>query len=151
MKKIHFTTSLLALIASVSITAMAQAATQAESVIVQAPWVGAPPPFAQALGAFAVLKNPTDHPISLIEAKTPGFDMVHLHQTINQNGMHRMVGVKQLKIPPHGQVALKHGSYHIMLMGVHHLPKVGDQIPITLIFADHSKKQVPFPVKKGLQ
>ncbi len=143
----------LTLLSSLSISAMTQAAThtaQADEIIVENPWVGAPPPFAQALGAFAILKNPTDHPITLIHAKASGFDMVHLHQTINENGMHRMVGVKQLTIPPHGQIALKHGSYHIMLMGVHHLPKVGDQIPITLIFADHSQKTIAFPVKKGM-
>ncbi len=121
----------------------------ADDIIVENPWVGAPPPDAFALGAFAVLKNPTDHTIVLQQAKATGFDSVQLHKSINKNNMHRMIRIQELRIPAKSQVVLKHGSYHIMLMGVHHEPKPGDSLPITLVFSDHSQKIVEFKVSKG--
>jgi len=125
-------------------------ADQSDDIVVEMPWVGAPPPGALALGAFAVLKNPTDEAIVIQQAKASGFDSVQLHESINKNNMHRMVEIKELRVPAKGKVALKHGSYHIMLMGVHHRPKPGDSLPITLVFGDHSHKTIEFKVSKGM-
>lgn len=125
-------------------------ADQSDDIIIENPWVGAPPPGALALGAFAVLKNPTDQAIVLQQAKASGFGSVQLHESINKNNMHRMIEIQELRIPANSEVALKHGSYHIMLMGVHHEPKPGDRIPITLVFSDHSHKTIEFKVSKGM-
>lgn len=128
----------------------AQAASMAERVQIEDPWIGAPPPFARALGGFMTLKNPTDQPIVLVNAQAPGFGMVMLHRSINENGMHRMVHVEEVAVPPYGTLRFKHGSYHIMLMQPKKQFKAGDHIPITLIFKDGSKKVVDFPVEKRM-
>jgi len=149
MKKIVTLSTVLLSLSLVMFSPLSMA-DQADDIIIENTWVGAPPPGALALGAFAVLKNPTDQAIVLQQAKATGFDSVQLHETINQNNMHRMVEIQELRIPAKSQVALKHGSYHIMLMGVHHEPKPGDHIPITLVFSDHSHKTVEFKVSKGM-
>ena len=115
---------------------------------IQDPWVRAPAPFAHALGGFMVLKNHSDSPVTLIQAKADGFDEVMLHQSINENGMHSMEHAEKIIIPSHGDVKFQHGSYHIMFMGMHNKTMPGDKIPVTLVFDHGIEKLVPFLVRK---
>ena len=112
------------------------------------PWVRAPAPFAHALGGFMLLKNHSDIPVTLVQAKADGFDEVMLHQSINENGMHRMEHAENIVIPAHGEVKFQHGSYHIMFMGLHKKALPGDKIPVKLVFNNGQEKLVSFIVRK---
>jgi copper(I)-binding protein len=127
-----------------------QAGSAAQRIQVEHPWIGAPAPFARALGGFMLLKNPSDQPATLVSASAPGFKMVMLHRSINENGMHRMIHVDEVTIPAKGSLAFKHGSYHIMLIGPQRKFKVGDTVPVTLGFKDGSHKTVTFKVEKRM-
>jgi len=140
----------LATLALSLITFQAQA-NQAKDIQVIDPWIGAAPPGAMALGAFMILKNPTDHPITLTKVRAPGFGMVMLHKSINQNGMHKMIHVDQLVIPAHGEVALKHGSYHIMYMGIKRDVSVNTLITTQLMFKDGSVKTLNIRIEKRME
>ncbi len=128
----------------------AQAANMAERVQVQDPWVGAPPPFARALGGFMVLKNPTDEPVVLVNAQATEFGSVMLHRSVNENGVHRMIHVDEVEVPRKGELHFKHGGYHIMFMQPKKQFKAGDVIPVTLVFKDGSQKTIDYPVKKRM-
>ncbi|MCK5916890.1 MAG: copper chaperone PCu(A)C [Cocleimonas sp.] len=110
-------------------------------------WVRTPPPSAGALAGFMHLKNYSDTPIALLQAKADGFNQVMLHQSINENGQHKMEHAERIIIPPQGSLQFQHGSYHIMLMGFQTTIKSGDKIPITLIFDNKLEKTVHFIVK----
>lgn len=116
------------------------------------PWIRAPAPFAHALGGFMLIKNHSDIPVTLIQAKADGFDEVMLHQSINDNGMHTMEHAKNILIPAQGEMRFQHGSYHIMFMGLHKKIMPGDQIPVTLVFDLGSEtgleKHLSFIVRK---
>lgn len=116
---------------------------------IQDAWIREPAPSPQSLAGFMLIKNNSNTPVSLTEAKAEGFDHVMLHQSINEKGMHSMTHAENVVISPHGEVKFEHGSYHLMLMGIHNVPELGDTIPITLVFDNDVEKIVSFVVKKS--
>lgn len=119
-----------------------------DSIEVHDPWIRAPAPFAHALAGFMLIKNTTDTPLSLVQVKADGFGEVMLHQSINENGMHRMEHVANIIIPAQGEMRFQHGSYHIMFMGLHKKALPGNKIPVTLIFDNGLQKHVLYIIKK---
>lgn len=117
------------------------------TIEIQAPWIRTPPTSAQAIAGFMLLKNHSNQPIALTGANAKGFQNVMLHQSINENRMHRMKHEERIIIPAKGEVRFQHGSYHIMLMGIQKKIQSGDSIPITLFFDNGEEKSVSFIVK----
>lgn len=117
-------------------------------IVIHDPWVPEAPPVAHALGGFMVMENAGDEPVALIEAQAEGFDRVELHESIEEDGMHKMIKQEQIAIPAHGKTVLKHGSYHIMFIGVHNPPRAGDVIPVRLKFDTEPERMVEFQVRK---
>ncbi len=71
---------------------------------------------------------------SLIGAATPVAASATLHQTTTDNGIKRMRPVPSLPLEAGKSVTFAPGGYHIMLMGLTHKLKAGEQFPLTLTF-----------------
>lgn len=112
------------------------------------PWIAEAPPTAMALAAFMVLENDGETPRSLVAVEAPGFDRIELHQSIEENGVHRMIRQEEIRIPADGQTPLEPGGYHIMLIGIQERLQAGDKVPMRLIFADGENRQVDVPVRR---
>jgi copper(I)-binding protein len=112
------------------------------------PWIAEAPPTAMALAAFMVLENDGDAPRSLVAAEARGFDRIELHQSIEENGVHRMIRQEEIRIPANGRTPLEPGGYHVMLIGIQEPLKAGDEVPMRLIFADGENRQVEVPVRR---
>ncbi len=86
---------------------------------------------------YATIKNPGNAEDVLLSASSPVARAVELH-TVSKSaeGMLQMRPMKAgLAVPAHGQVELKPGGHHIMLIGLKQAIAAGDQVPITLKFA----------------
>lgn len=96
-------------------------------------------------GGYMTLENTGAAPVVLTGATSPGCGMVMLHRTETVGGTDRMVGVRQVTVPAHGQVRFAPGGYHLMCMK----PKMhpGQIVPVTLRFADGSRITARFPVR----
>lgn len=116
--------------------------------VVKDAWIPEQPPGAMANAVFLVIDNPADHAIALVQADAPGFRAVQLHRSIQQNGQHRMVRLKQIVVPARGKTRLAPGGYHIMLIGPEHRLVAGDTLPLTLRFADGAQLKISVPVRK---
>ena len=68
--------------------------------------------------------------------------MAGLHETVLQDGVMKMQHVDALDIPANGQLRMKPGGYHIMLMGLAKPLKEGDEIELTLIFEKAGEMKV---------
>ena len=55
--------------------------------------------------------------------------------------------VKQIDIPAHGDTVLQPGGLHVMLIGLKGELKPGDNVAVTLVFEDGSKKLVEAQVR----
>jgi copper(I)-binding protein len=111
-------------------------------------WIPEAPPTAQAMGAFMTIENSDAQVVKVVKASAPNFDRVELHESIEENGMHKMIAQPFLTLPAKGTLELKPGSYHIMLIGVQQPSKAGDVIPIELTLDNGEKIMVNTSVYK---
>ena len=114
----------------------------------EAPYVRLAPPHAQATGAFLRLHNDANTARQLVKADSPVARTVELHDHINDNGVMKMRPVPHIVVPARGQVDLKPGSYHVMLIDMKAPLREGENVPLTLTFDDGSTLHVTAPVRK---
>lgn len=145
--KIHKTwLALLVLAVNFSLVEWAVAAQKSSNIEVVSPYVREAPANAQASAAFMTLKNHSDHTIHLVKAYSKAAKKVELHTHLHENGMMKMRQVDAITVPKKGEVALKPGGYHIMLIGLIKPLKNNDKVRLTLEFDDGSQKQLEMPV-----
>ena len=123
------------------------AADAANSVSVADPYVRAVPPGQPNSAAFMQLHNSGTSSHSIKSAESPVAKVVELHTHVHEGGMMKMRQVKQIDIPAHGDTVLQPGGLHVMLIGLKGELKPGDNVAVTLVFEDGSKKLVEAPVR----
>ena len=83
---------------------------------------------------FMVIENRSSQADSLIAAESDVADAVEIHLSQMEGDVMVMRQVDGTEIPARGQIELKPGSYHIMLIGIRRDLIPGDIIEITLQF-----------------
>lgn len=128
----------------------AAAATSAESLVVEDPWVRGTDGAKDATmsAAFMVLDNEGDEELTLTGATTDVARSVEIHEMAVVDGksvMRELDGGLVLS-PGKGQL-LQPGGFHLMLMGLTGPLHAGDEVTLTLELADGSTTEVTAPVK----
>ncbi len=136
-----FATAMLAV--ALGATAAAAADT---GVTVQKPWMRFIIKARPAAGYFT-LHNATDGPLELTGASSSACGMIMLHQSKEVNGVEKMLPVKSIAVPAHGDVTFAPGGYHLMCMSPGSAMTVGASVPVTLKFADGQTVTAQFPVQ----
>lgn len=113
------------------------------------PWVQAAPPNAKVMAAYLEINNSGKTPLVLTGVTSPAFGEVGIHRSVMNGNMVHMEHLKDLAIPPQASVALKPGGVHLMLMNAKKPLRVGDQVPITLIFKGGEKIPFTAAVRSG--
>ena len=121
-------------------------ATEASSVHASNAWIRVIPAQLPA-GGYVTLHNDGDRPATLQGATSSAYGSVMLHESSTATGMGRMQMVDRLVVPAHGEVALSPGGYHLMLMDAAKPIQIGQQVRITLHFADGSTLATDFVAK----
>jgi copper(I)-binding protein len=124
------------------------AASVAEQVDVADPYVRGVPPGQPNSASFMVLKNTTEEPHALVSAESPAAKVVELHTHTMVDGMMRMRQVEKIDLPAGKQVSLEPGGLHVMLIGLKQKLVPGENVPVTLIFDDGSRKNLSAPIRK---
>ena len=118
------------------------------SITVEQPWARATPAGALNRAAYMTLDNETSNADRLIGASSDVADKLQIHEMAVVNGMMQMRQLADgLSIPAGGLVALKPGSYHIMLIGLKKPLMAGDTFPLTLTFEKAGNISVTVPVQ----
>lgn len=133
-----------ATLAALLLTTAAPAA--AAGLTIEKPWIRLIIKARPAAGYFTV-KNDTDKPVALTGAASPACGMVMLHQSVEENGVGKMLPVKSVAVPAHGQLTFAPGGYHLMCMQPQASMTIGHSVPLTLKFADGQSLTAAFPVK----
>lgn len=95
-----------------------------------------PAPLAGGNGAvyFTVL-NGLDQDVQLLSASSPAAEVVELHETVDENGVMRMMPRPEgFTVPAGGSVELKPGGKHVMLIGLAQPLNTGDTVDLLLTF-----------------
>ncbi len=103
------------------------------------------------LAGYCTLVNGTDHRLRLTGAASPAFRQVMLHQSIHRHGTSRMQAVHGIDIPPGGELRIRPGGYHLMLMGRRRALHPGDRVRVELRFRNSAPLRIPFEVRSATE
>ena len=104
------------------------------------------PEVAPTSAVFFTIHNGSDHPRVLVAAQSSAARSVELHTHTMHEGMMAMRRVPQIEIPAGQSVVFQPGGLHVMLIGLKHSLEMGQQIDLTLEFADGEKLNLMVPV-----
>lgn len=124
--------ALAALAAASAIPAVAHDYTLAALRIAH-PYARATPPGADVGGAYLTIANKGTAD-KLVAASSPAASRVELHTMAMDNGVMRMHEVKAIDLPAGGEVELKPGGLHMMLVGLKAPLAQGARVPLKLTF-----------------
>ena len=119
------------------------------AIVIHDPWIRTAPPNAPMLGLFMKIRNNTNQDIRLVSVQAIGYIRAELHRTINHNGIMKMQKQNFMSVPAQGDLNLKPGSWHIMLIGPEIAPKEGDTSMIYLEFDNGTTQTIHVQVGKG--
>ncbi|MCX2862195.1 copper chaperone PCu(A)C [Paucibacter sp. PLA-PC-4] len=117
----------------------------AAQVTIKDAWVRATVPQQKATGAFMQLSATKDS--RLVAVSSSAVPVVEVHEMAMDNNVMKMRQIPALELPAGKSVELKPGGYHIMLMDLKQQVKVGDTLPLTLVFEDKAGKRETVEVK----
>lgn len=96
---------------------------------------------------FLQLQNKDSKAHALVSATSDVAAAVELHNHVNEGGVMKMRKVEKIDLPAGQTVALKPGSFHIMLIGLKKTLKVSDTVELTLGFEDSTSLKLSAPVQ----
>ena len=112
------------------------------------PWSRATPGGAKVAIGYLVIKNDGAEPDRLVSATAEVAGSVALHEMAMNNGVMTMRPVTGgVVIPAHGEIALKPGSYHLMLEDLKQPLKEGESFKGTLTFEKAGTVAVEFLIE----
>ena len=139
--------ALAALLISFVTPALAQG-TGNTSISVEQPWARATPGGAKTGAVYMTLDNKSGNADRLTGASSDVADKLQIHEMKVENGVMKMREIAGgLSIPAGRSVALKPGSYHVMLIGLKKPLTAGENFPLTLTFEKAGNISVTVPVQ----
>ena len=97
--------------------------------------------------AYMLLHNHSQADDELIGVSSDVAAAVEIHLSqMNANGTMEMIPQESIALPADGELELKPGSYHIMIIGLKKDLNVGDEITLTLHFKNHEDITLTVPV-----
>ncbi|WP_051942696.1 copper chaperone PCu(A)C [Streptacidiphilus rugosus] len=107
----------------------AAASASTAAVTVSGAYIPLPSMPDMAAGYF-VVRNGGGTAVTLTGVTSPEAGSVTMHESTATT----MVDLQQVTVPAHGSVAFARGGRHLMLMGLHPQPKVGERVELKLAF-----------------
>ncbi|OEF23628.1 copper chaperone PCu(A)C [Vibrio rumoiensis] len=112
------------------------------------PYARATPPNAVNSAIFMTIENHMAADRTLVSVSTDVAEKAELHTVEKQGELMKMRQVDGITLPANGEMELKPGSFHIMLLNVKKPLVEGDNINITLAYANGENETLSVPVKK---
>lgn len=134
--------ALLAVLAASATASMAE-------VTVTDPWIRGTVTGQAETGAFMTIKS--TEALKLMGASTPVAHKVEIHRMEMDQGVMRMRPMNSLEIPANSAVALKPGSYHVMLFGVSKPLAAGEMVPMKLQFQNKEGKTISTTIQAAVR
>ena len=112
-------------------------------------WLREAPPGAVALAGYLTIHNHSSEDLSLNLATSEDFGRIEFHQSVEQDGVYKMIPHTHLNIPAHGELVLEPASYHLMMINPHRTLTAGDEINLSLNFGADLTQTIAMPVTKA--
>lgn len=144
---LHKTVFAMALVATLILTACGAGSTGPQ-ISVEDPWARSVPAAGGNGAVFFQLVNTGNEADQLVGGESPAAGTVEVHQTKMEEGVMKMEHIPGLEVPAKGEVLLKPGGYHVMLIDVTQPLAPGDTLPITLRFEKSGEMKMDVEVRE---
>jgi periplasmic copper chaperone A len=104
------------------------------NLVVAGAWIRQPPPGTDVASVYLSLQNIGTRTAKLTGVECPIASMAMLHESLESDGQSQMRALSSVSLAPGASLAFTPGSKHIMLHGLAHPLKVGERVPIVLLF-----------------
>lgn len=138
----------LSLFLASALALLSASITQAAGVDIQHPYARATPPNAPTSAIFMTVANQTDTEKRIISASTPAAGKVELHTHVKEGDVMKMRQIDFISLPARSKTDLKPGGLHIMLFDLQQEFNPGEQIQVTINFADGQSQTFTAKIKK---
>jgi copper(I)-binding protein len=116
--------------------------------LVSKAWVRLLPTTQPNTAAYVTLRNLTDTDLHIVAAESPAARVTELHDHVQDAaGVMRMREVEAIVIPAHGEVELKPGGLHVMLIDLVEPLQEGQRVPIALYVEGFQDLRIHAPVE----
>lgn len=122
-------------------------AAELENLMVEDGYVRGLPPTSTNTAAYMRLVNEGGNTLQLIGATSPAADQVMLHESYEEDDLVSMRHVARAEVPAGGELHLRSGGLHLMLMNLTGSLRDGDEVELVLEFAEGDSKTVTLPVR----
>jgi copper(I)-binding protein len=126
-----------------------EAAAPAPGVSVSEMWATPTPGGVSVSAGYLTITNGGDTADQLTGASTPRAGRVELHTMTMNNGVMEMTQIPSAEIPAGGSALFAPGGNHLMFIDVTQPFAIGEEIPVTLVFAQAGEVQISLPVRAG--
>jgi periplasmic copper chaperone A len=123
------------------LTLLISAVVHAAALSVKDAYVPEPPPGQTMAAMFLTVTNPLSQSLALVAATSPLASRVEFHTHVHANGQMKMQALPRVELPAKRDTEFKPGGLHLMLFGLKHALKAGEDVPVTLSLSDGSKLQ----------
>lgn len=96
---------------------------------------------------YMTIVNQGSQPDAVVSATSDSAKLVELHETKSKGGVMTMRPLPRFPLPPGGNVEMKPGGYHVMLLGLTRDLNQGDTVKVTLTFEKAAPLTVEVPVR----
>lgn len=138
----------LGMILFVALTACASGQSDQATIVIEDVWIRSSPMGARTGAAYMQIKNETSVVDELVAVRTDVATTVEFHETKEIEGKMEMSHVESIEVPANGQIALKPGHSHLMLIGLTRQLAVGEEVSLTLIFKNAGEMQVTAQIRQ---
>lgn len=143
-------TLLLAACGRTSLTSSNAGSEAVAGIEIAEPWAAPTPGGVNVSAGYLTVRNGGAEADTLISVSSPRAASVEIHEMTMDGAIMRMRAVEGgLAIPAQGEVVLAPGGYHLMFMGVTQPFAEGEEIAVTLTFANAGAVELMLPVRQG--
>lgn len=123
----------LALTAAAVISIAQNSKVSAAQISVTEAWARATPPGASVGAVYVTIENRGGAADRIVSISSPAASSAMVHETVEENGVSTMREA-DVGIEAGGELRMKPGGAHIMLMGLNAPLKEGETVSVTLVF-----------------
>jgi hypothetical protein len=98
---------------------------------VDEPWIREAPPAARIMAGYMTMVNTGDTAVTVTSISSPDFENAEIHRTVVEEGVARMLPVRQLEIPASSRLKLEPGGLHLMLFDPQRPLQEGETVTLT--------------------
>ncbi len=114
-------------------------AKESEGIIFDNLLIYAPFPGNSVTAGYTNIVNQSNKNIAIISITSPQFRNVEIHETVIQDGIAKMIEIKQLMIPKNDSILLERGGKHLMFFDSRSEIEKGQNIDLEVLFSNNEK------------